>query len=130
MALEGPIEIYGLSYSYSPPLATLTFMTVSGPTQLEVPHVRAWLLRIVRWCLDNDPELMPKAALSVGNSSDGAGEQDDDFRFWDGTQAQRIADIVRLAVGVEYSAQVIIADANVTSLARMIVASKRLLQEA
>ena len=130
MALEGPIEIYGLSYSYSPLLATLTFMTVSGPTQLEVPHVRVWLLRIVRWCLDNDPELMPKAALSVGNSSDGAGEQDDDFRFWDGTQAQRIADIVRLAVGVEYSAQVIIADANVTSLARMIVASKRLLQEA
>ncbi|KAH7103765.1 phospholipid methyltransferase-domain-containing protein [Auriculariales sp. MPI-PUGE-AT-0066] len=113
MATGDPIEIY-----------------VEPPTQLEFAHIRAWLLRIVRWCLNNDPQLMPKASLTSGNYGDGSGEQDDDFRFWDETQAQQIADIIKVALDVDYSDKVIIAHANVTSLARRIMASKQLLQSA
>lgn len=103
--------------------------TVTPPQQLEFAHVRAWLLQIVRWCLNDDPQLIPASCGRSAPPQDDSLEQDD-FRFWKESQAERIANIIHQAVAVEYSAEVIIADANVTSLAHRIIASKRLLEQA
>lgn len=102
---------------------------VAPPQQLEFPHVRAWLLQIVRWCLNNDPLLIPASCGQSTPTGDDVVEQDD-FRFWNESQAERIANIIHQAVGVEYAAEVIIADANVTSLAHRVLASKKLLEQA
>ncbi|KZV93634.1 phosphatidylethanolamine N-methyltransferase [Exidia glandulosa HHB12029] len=111
MSIVGPVEIY-----------------LAPPPQLEFAHVRAWLLQIVRWCLNNDPLLIPASCGQSTPTGEESAEQDD-FRFWNESQAERIASIIHQAVGVEYTAEVIIADANVTSLSRRIIASKRLLEQ-
>ncbi len=56
------------------------------------------------------------------------GGDPDDFRFWSARQAWRIARAVREMFGVEYAPDVVVADANLTALAKRIVASHKLMQ--
>jgi len=57
----------------------------------------------------------------------GANDDDDDFRFWSERQAQRIANAIRTVLDIEFAPEVIVADANVSTLTRRILASKQLL---
>lgn len=111
MTISEPIEVY-----------------VEAPRQLEFAHVRQWLLQVVRWCLDSDPLLIPASCGQATPTEEDV--EKDDFRFWNESQAQHIATIIQHALGVEYTAEVVIADANVTSLTHRILASKRLLEQA
>jgi phosphatidylethanolamine N-methyltransferase len=109
---------------------------VEKPHEMDYNSIREALLRIVVLCLDSDPALIPSASLSSngnGTISEEAGEgedtakQPDDFRFWSEKQATRIALCIKHAFGVEYAPEVVVADANVGSLARKILVSKELL---
>jgi len=111
MGIEGPIEIY-----------------VDRLTSLNFVSIRSALLRVITLCLDSDPSLLP---LSVTSGSqclpDADTREHDDFRFWSEAQAKRIAIAIEAMFGVEYSPEVILADANVSSLANKILSSKELL---
>lgn len=52
----------------------------------------------------------------------------DDFTLWDLSQAKRIAGAIKQAFGIEYTPQVIVAEANVRRLALDIVEARRLLE--
>ncbi|KAJ7574037.1 phospholipid methyltransferase-domain-containing protein [Mycena floridula] len=123
MNLDGPIEIY-----------------VDKVTQFDMASVRESLLRIVSLCLDSDPSLIPlscQAPLTprfgaVDPRIDaGSGELEerdpDDFSFWSERQAQRICAAIKQTFDVEYAPEVVMADANVTSLANRILVSKEIL---
>jgi phosphatidylethanolamine N-methyltransferase len=64
----------------------------------------------------------------VGADDASDGGDPDDFRFWSERQAVRIAQVVRAIFGVEYAPDVVVADANLTALAKRIVASRKLMQ--
>ena len=102
---------------------------------MDFTAIRDCLMRIVVLCLDSDPALIPAAAiapngLNVDNETSEDGErQPDDFRFWSEKQAARIALCIKHAFEVEYSPEVVVADANVGSLARKILVSRELLAE-
>lgn len=100
---------------------------------MDFQHIRECLLRIVVLCLDSDSALIPSAAILSDIPTEGETEpserQPDDFRFWSEDQAARIADCVKHAFGVEYSPEVVVADANVGSLARKILLSRELLAQ-
>ncbi|KAH9068057.1 phosphatidylethanolamine N-methyltransferase [Lactarius deliciosus] len=83
LALDGPIEIY-----------------VDRPEKVDFDSVRAALAHVVPLCLDGDPSLIPSSTIA-GTSDDGG--DPDDFRFWSGRQAWRIARSVREMFGVEYA---------------------------
>lgn len=51
----------------------------------------------------------------------------DDFSFWSEKQAERICWAVEQAFGVEYAPEVVVADANLTTLANRILLSKEML---
>ena len=74
--------------------------------------------------LDSDPSLVPRssALVAVNTSTD-----DDDFCFWSERQAKRIAYAIRTVLDVEFSPEVIVADANISTLTKRILASKQLL---
>ena len=55
-------------------------------------------------------------------------DNDDDFRFWSERQTERIPHAVRAVLDVEFVPEVIVADANISTLIRLILASKRLLE--
>jgi len=152
MSLDGPIDIVG-SYSclywihirandffYSP---------VEKPSELNFRSVRKSLMRIVPLCLDSDPSLIPLSCKRAANtlsstalrssqasdSSDSELEADidpderdpDDFSFWSEKQAERICGAVEQAFGVEYAPEVVVADANLTTLAKRILLSNEIL---
>ena len=75
--------------------------------------------------LDYDPSLVPRSSAPPGMS---AGADDDDFRFWSERQAQRIAHAIRAVLDVEFAPEVIVANANISTLTRRILASKQLLE--
>ncbi|TFK71226.1 hypothetical protein BDN72DRAFT_476146 [Pluteus cervinus] len=117
MSLDGPIEVY-----------------VHQPDILDFDSVRQTLLRIVPLCLDMDPSLIPLSCKSPSDSptttgSDGETEErdPDDFTFWSEGQARRICAAIKQVFGVEYAPEVVVADANITSLANRILVSKELL---
>ncbi|KAF8694385.1 Phosphatidylethanolamine N-methyltransferase, partial [Rhizoctonia solani] len=119
MSIAGPIEIY-----------------VTKPDAIDYDSVRQTLLRIVTLCLDSDPSLVPLSAGISPASQDpasritqpsGLRSDPDDFRFWSERQAKRITSAVHAAFGVEYSPEVIVADANVTALSNRVVNSLKLL---
>jgi len=117
LALEGPIEI-----------------AVDRPEKVDFESVRATLAHVVPLCLDGDPSLIPSStAFACDGNHDGVdgasdGGDPDDFRFWSERQAVRIARVVRAIFGVEYAPGVVVADANLTALAKRIVASRKLMQ--
>ncbi|KAI5119700.1 hypothetical protein M0805_003584 [Coniferiporia weirii] len=114
MSLDGPIEIY-----------------VDPPASLDFQSVRWYVIHIVTLCLDADPSLVPLSSKPPGtvSSDDDAlsGRDPDDFRFWSGKQAARIALSIKAAFGVEYDPEVVVADANVSALTNRILVSKQLL---
>ena len=74
--------------------------------------------------LDSDPSLIPRSSVLDGTS---AGAEDDDFRFWSERQAKRIAYAIRTVLDIEFAPEVIVADANISTLTKRILASKELL---
>ncbi|KAG8991267.1 phosphatidylethanolamine N-methyltransferase [Tulasnella sp. JGI-2019a] len=127
MSSLGPLEIY-----------------VEKPASLEFDSVRSTLMKMVVLCLDSDPSLIPTSAApgsansstershsASSDSSDTSSSSDlrdgDDFRFWSERQAKRIAVAIEEAFDVEYAPEVIIGDANVSSLANRILASRQIL---
>ncbi|KAH7320508.1 phospholipid methyltransferase-domain-containing protein [Rhizoctonia solani] len=120
MSIAGPVEIY-----------------VDKPDSVDFESVRQSLLRIVTLCLDSDPSLVPLSAgvgpipsqesRSKNTQPSGLRSDPDDFRFWSERQAKRITMAVHAAFGVEYSPEVIVADANVTALSNRVVNSLKLL---
>jgi len=104
-------------------LTTLTRI-VSRPDALDFVSIRSWLLKIVTLALDSDPSLVPRSSALAGlNANTG----DDDFCFWSERQAKRIAYAIRTVLDIEFAPEVIVADANITTLTRRILASKQLL---
>ncbi|KIY68946.1 phosphatidylethanolamine N-methyltransferase [Cylindrobasidium torrendii FP15055 ss-10] len=55
------------------------------------------------------------------------GRDPDDFTFWSEKQAKRIAVAMKQMYGVDYTAEVIVADANLGALARRVLVSKEVL---
>ena len=100
---------------------------------MEFTSVRTCLMRIVPLCLEDDPSLIPLCCRApVGGSEmvhdeDDEGRDPDDFRFWSERQAKRIAVSIKEAFDVEYDPEVILADANVSTLTNRILVSKQLL---
>ena len=79
--------------------------------------------------LDSDPSLVPRSSALSGMSASADGDDDDyNFRFWSERQAQRIAYAIRAVLDVEFAPEVIVADANISTLTRRILASKQLLE--
>ncbi|KAI6103019.1 phospholipid methyltransferase-domain-containing protein [Pisolithus sp. B1] len=117
LSLDGPFEVY-----------------VEKHGSLDFDSVRERLAHIVPLCLDNDPSLIPLSCGGTGTaetSSDMGGAADgrdsDDFTFWSEEQAKRISTAIEEAFDVEYAPEVIMADANLTALAKRILVSKQLL---
>ncbi|KAJ7203599.1 phospholipid methyltransferase-domain-containing protein [Mycena pura] len=124
-ALVAPIEIY-----------------VDKPTELSFASVRANLMRVVPLCLDSDPSLIPLSCMTPdmpatprlkGKVDDAAADESpddrdpDDFSFWSEQQAKRICSAIEQVFGVEYAPEVVVADANLSALARRILLSKEIL---
>lgn len=85
-------------------------------------------MRLVVLALDSDPSLVPFSSLPPEQVTTDAHERDpDDFRFWSERQAKRIAKAIRQVFDVEYSPEVIVADANLSALANRILVSKEIL---
>ena len=97
---------------------------VDRPDALDFGSIRCWLLKIVTLALDSDPSLIPRSSALPGMV---ASDDDDDFRFWSERQAQRIAHAIRTVLDIEFAPEVIVADANISTLTRRILASKQLL---
>ena len=102
--------------------------------------VRKSLMRIVPLCLDSDPSLIPlsckvaktplenNAAWDTAPEATNIDEQhEDDFSFWSEGQAKRISAAIKQIFDVEYAPEVIVADANLTALAKRILVSKEIL---
>ncbi|KDQ23980.1 hypothetical protein PLEOSDRAFT_1048295 [Pleurotus ostreatus PC15] len=117
MGIDGPFEIYA-----------------NAPATLDFASVRECLMQIVPLCLDSDPSLIPlscKAPPTSGTeaslSSEYQGARDpDDFSFWSERQAKRISAVIKQTFDEEYAPEVIVADANLTTLAHRILLSKEI----
>ncbi|KAF4586330.1 phosphatidylethanolamine N-methyltransferase [Pleurotus pulmonarius] len=117
MGIDGPFEIYA-----------------NAPATLDFASVRECLMQIVPLCLDSDPSLIPlscKAPSMSGTelslSSEYQGARDpDDFSFWSERQAKRISAVIKQTFDEEYAPEVIVADANLTTLAHRILLSKEI----
>ncbi|KAK4685779.1 phosphatidylethanolamine N-methyltransferase, partial [Tremellales sp. Uapishka_1] len=96
------------------------------------------LLNIVCLSLDSDPVHIPKIARPVESRAkepnvveDNAIDDEeaidpDDFTLMDEKQAKRIVAMAEIAFGVDLSTDVVIADANVATLARRVVGARSL----
>ena len=86
-------------------------------------------MRIVVLCLDSDPKLVPLSSKPPGTqtSEEDEGRNPDDFRFWSEKQAKRISLAFKQSFGVELTPEVIIADANLSTLANRILVARQLL---
>jgi phosphatidylethanolamine N-methyltransferase len=125
-------------------------LTVDKPAEVNFTTVRESLKHIVPLCLDSDPSLIPLSCRkpnvddlsgkdagvsltldSLSNGHQGHPETEDrdpdDFSFWSERQAKRISVAVKQIFDVEYAPEVIVADANLTTLANRILVSKEML---
>ncbi|KAJ7270623.1 phospholipid methyltransferase-domain-containing protein [Mycena haematopus] len=125
MSLVAPIEIY-----------------VEKPSELTFASVRENLMRVVPLCLDSDPTLIPASCkipatprptdtsslAATAQEDDSFDDRDpDDFTFWSEKQARRICSVIKQTFDVEYAPEVVVADANLSALARRILLSKEIL---
>lgn len=87
--------------------------------------------------LNNDPALVPESAYPLLHSPPSEEARDkirasrsseDDFVMYDLDQAARIADVTKAACGLELTAEVVLAEANVAKLARIVVDAAKLLR--
>lgn len=119
-------------------------LTVDRPTEVNFTTVRESLKHIVPLCLDSDSSLIPLSCKQPAegaevppnlnsslNGHPGHSEPEDrdpdDFSFWSERQAKRISVAVKQIFDVEYAPEVIVADANLTTLANRILVSKEML---
>lgn len=131
MSLVGPIEIYGaLRFGCRASILT-RFPTVDKPPSFDFASVRSSLSRIVTFCLDSDPCLIPLSSKAEhgDETTESGGRDPDDFRFWSERQAKRISMAIHQAFGVELTPEVIIADANISALANRILISRDLFSD-
>lgn len=107
-------------------------------------------MHIVPLCLDSDPSLIPlscqvpktpsqndvlslptsdsQSDLVMVESEPNHEDRDpDDFSFWSERQAKRICAAIKQIFEVDYVPEVIVADANLTTLANRILLSKEIL---
>ncbi|KAJ7852958.1 phosphatidylethanolamine N-methyltransferase [Mycena leptocephala] len=118
LGLVAPIEIY-----------------VEKPGELTFASVRENLMRVVPLCLDSDPSLIPYSCKTPAmphtprpTDTDSPDDRDpDDFAFWSEKQARRICSAIKQTFDVEYAPEVVVADANLSALARRILLSKEIL---
>lgn len=102
------------------------------PTAFTFEAVRSSLKRIVPLCLDLDPSLIPISCrtpdmqISPGLDED---RDPDDFSFWSERQARRISDVIKQTFDVECAAELVVADANLSSLANRILVSRDILSD-
>ncbi|KAJ7203587.1 hypothetical protein GGX14DRAFT_698953 [Mycena pura] len=120
--LVAPIEIY-----------------VHKPAELSFASVRASLMRVVPLCLNSNPSLIPLSCMTpdmpvrLKGKVDAAANESpddrdpDDVSFWSEQQAKRICSAIEQVFGVEYAPEVVVADANLSTLARRILLSKEIL---
>lgn len=112
---------------------TQTILTVDKVPKMTFDCVRTTLMRLVVLALDSDPSLVPYSSLPSASADTNTntvaqdGRDPDDFRFWSERQARRIAKAIRQMFDVEYSPEVIVADANLSALANRILMSKEIL---
>ena len=82
-------------------------------------------MHIVPLRLDSDPSLIPQSCKP--DSPAGEDERDPyDFRFWSEKQAKRISVSIKQVFGVEFAPEVVVAEANISSLTKRILVSKEL----
>lgn len=127
MSMDGPLEIF-----------------VDKPSEMTFSSVRNSLMRIVPLCLDSDPSLIPLSCKASPTPSptnlhelppDGQADLEveledrdpDDFSFWSEHQAKRICAAIKQVFNVDYAPEVVVADANLTTLANRILISKEIL---
>lgn len=97
---------------------------------LDFASVRASLSRIVVLCLDSDPSLIPHSCKGPGaDNEDGDIRDPDDFRFWSEDQAVRISKAIQQAFDVELTPQVIIAEANLSTLTNRVLVAHELFSD-
>lgn len=129
----------------------LTLRAVDIPEEpLTFDSVRGTLAHVVPLCLDSDPSLIPISCKTpttpvaeghVGKhplpildedfpEADHEDRDPDDFSFWSENQAKRICAAIHQIFGVEYAQEVVVADANLTSIANRILTSKQILSSA
>ncbi|KAJ7827877.1 phosphatidylethanolamine N-methyltransferase [Mycena olivaceomarginata] len=130
MGLVAPIEIY-----------------VETPSELTFASVRENLMRVVPLCLDSDPSLIPASckipatphtprttdtsSVPAAQDDDSPDDRDpDDFSFWSERQARRICSAIKQTFDIDYAPEVVVADANLSALARRVLANNRLLKSA
>lgn len=105
--------------------------TVEKPKSMQFDDVKKTLSRVVPLCLDSDPSLIPDSckvdAAADPNTSEDDQRDPDDFRFWSEKQAKRISLAFKQSFGVELTPEVIIADANLSTLANRILVARQLL---
>ncbi|CAO1639254.1 unnamed protein product [Sympodiomycopsis kandeliae] len=113
---------------------------VNRPRTFDYDSVYRSLAQIVMGALDSDALYSPRsqtgrpraesssleggATLPTGRTSD---KDEDDFTIWDRLQAKKIAKGIKFAFDVEFSVEVVIAEANVRRLANDVIEAKRLL---
>jgi phosphatidylethanolamine N-methyltransferase len=121
----------------------LILLLVEKPGELTFASVRENLMRVVPLCLDSDPSLIPSScktpamphtprptdtSVAPQDGSDSPDDRDpDDFAFWSEKQARRICSAIKQTFDVEYAPEVVVADANLSALARRILLSKEIL---
>ena len=146
MSLDGPLEIFGASSGRV--LHICIDVLIFGLFLVDKPSgattftsVRETLKRVVPLCLESDPSLIPASCKAdllsyKGESSSREpldSEQDpddrdpDDFTFWSERQAKRILAAIKQIFDVDYAPEVIVADANLTTLSNRILAYTELL---
>jgi phosphatidylethanolamine N-methyltransferase len=102
---------------------------VEQATAFDYESIRTTLTHIVPLCLDSDPSLVPLSCKPPGSESLCVDDErdPDDFRFWSERQAKRICVAIKQAFDVEYAPEVVVADANLSTLANRIMLSKEIL---
>lgn len=103
----------------------------SNPVTLD--NVYPLLGRLVTNALDSQYTHAPRSQTGRPEATDvpsgrATDSDPDDFTLWDLSQAKRIAGAIKQAFGIEYTPQVIVAEANVRRLASDIVEARRLLE--
>ena len=133
LSLAGPVEIYG-KHTHARVLSHIhhyNICTVEKPATMEFDDVKKTLARVVPLCLDSEPSLIPDSCKDKAYSDAATSEDDhrdpDDFRFWSEKQAKRISLAFKQSFGVELTPEVIIADANLSTLANRILVARQLL---
>lgn len=154
MARVAPVEIYGESLQVERNFVKDILDAVSRiPESADLPTTRQEVAKIVSFAVDLDPKLVPRSARKLvqelernpvanveeleldedGDQSfdqdledDGEPDESDDFAIMDEDQAKRIAAMLETAFDIELTTAVILANTNVSVIARRIIGARSL----